>query len=106
MRGGQNIFDFRGGGGGGGGRGCPMRGVHFVGQFILHPFSHFEMQDSKIQTFHTFRSKADAGLQVDIDFNIESKFYFSRSSFFSPLSGHYKPIKPIKLLSFLSIWWV
>ena len=41
----------------------------------------------------------DAGFQVDIDFNTESKFSCSRSSFFSTLSGPSKPAKPIKLLS-------
>ena len=90
-------------------------GVYFFGggQFILCPFSHFEMQHFKknlacgtlIFNFNIFRFKTNAGLQVDIDFNNESKFYFSRSSFFSPLSGHSKPTKPMKLLSFLSIWW-
>ena len=35
-----------------------------------------------IFNIHIFRFKTDAGLQVDIDFNIESKFSFSRSSFF------------------------
>ena len=47
-----------------------------------------------------FKFKTDAGLQ----FNTEYKFSFSRSSLFSPLSGHSKPIKPMKLLSFLPIW--
>ena len=37
---------------------------------------------------HIFRFKTNAGLQVDIGFNTESKFSFSRSSFFSPFSGH------------------
>ena len=63
------------------------------GQFILYPFSHFEMQDFKnskcfacgalIFNIRIYRFKTDAGLQVDIDFNTESKFSFSRSSFFS-----------------------
>ena len=107
--GGQNIFDFSGGGGE---RGCPVRGGYSVrgGQFILHPFSHFEMQHFKISknlacgtlifNINIFRFKTDAGLQVDIDFNNESKFSFSRNSFFSPLSGHPKPTKPMKLLLF------
>ena len=83
------------------GRGLPYEGggVYFVrgGQFILHSFSHFEMQDFKnLKNFVCstvsfniliFRFKIDAGLQVDIDFNTESKFSFSRSSVFSPLSG-------------------
>ena len=74
----QNIFDFGGvvlqGAG----------GLHFFGrgQFILRPFSHFEMQDFKIsKTFacgtrniHTFTFKIHAGFQVDIDFNTESNF--------------------------------
>ena len=79
FRGGQNIFDFFLGGGG-----CPMRvGLYFLGggQFILHLFPHFEMQDFKsskylggsalIFNIHIFRFKMDAGLQVDIDFNTE-----------------------------------
>ena len=91
---GQNIFNLRGvvllGG-----------GVYYVGtgQFIFHPFSHFEMQDfknsKKICLQHSFSiftvsdlKQMHAELQVDIDFNTESKFSFSRSSFFSPLSGH------------------
>ena len=89
-------------------------GVYFFGggQFILHPFSHFEMQDFKnsktlgalIFTIHIFKFKMGAGLQVDIDFNTESKFSCPRSSFFSPFSGHSKPTKLMKLLSFLYIW--
>ena len=39
-----------------------------------------------IFNIHIFRFKTVAGLQLDIDFNTESKFSFSRSSFFSPLS--------------------
>ena len=76
-----------------------MRGV----KFILCPFSHFEMQEFKnskhfacsvlIFNIHIFRLKVDAGLQVDIDFNTESEFSRSRSSFFSPLSDHSKPTK-------------
>ena len=105
---GQNIFDFRG-------RDSPMRGGHFLGegQLILHRFSHFEMQDFKnsksfacgtiIFIIHISRFKMDAGFQVDIDFNTESKCLCSRSRFFSPLSGHSKATKPMKLLSFLSI---
>ena len=47
-----------------------------------------------------FKFKTDARLQVDIKFNTEYKFPFSRSSLFSPLSGQSKPTKPMKLLSF------
>ena len=113
LEGGQNIFLISGGGvvpwGG---------GVDFMegGWFILHPFSHFETQDFKNPKFftcsalifniHIFRFNMDAGLQVDIYFNTESKFYCSCSCFFSLLSGHSKPTKPMKLLSVLSIWWV
>ena len=107
--GGQNIFDLS----------CSMRGrgLYFFGgtQFILRLFSHFEMQDFKnsksfacalIFNIHIFRFKIHAGIQVDIDFNTESKSPCSKSSFFSPLSGHSKPNKPMKVLSFLSIWCV
>ena len=62
-------------------------GLYFVGggQFILHPFSHFEMQDFK--NSESFCLQVER-LQVDIVFNTEFNFSFSRSSFFSPLSGH------------------
>ena len=62
------------------------------GWFILYPFSHFETQDFKnpkfftcstlIFSIHIFRFDMDAGLQVDIYFNTESKFYCSCSCFF------------------------
>ena len=93
-----------------------MWGVYFIGggQFILRPFSHFEMQDFKnsklfacsalISNILIFRFMMDAGPQVDIDFN--TKFSCLSSCFFSPLTGHSKPTKPMKLLSFLSICWV
>ena len=112
LEGGQNIFLISGGGV------VPWGGVDFMegGWFILHPFSHFETQDFKNPKFftcsalifniHIFRFNMDAGLQVDIYFNTESKFYCSCSCFFSLLSGHSKPTKPMKLLSVLSIWWV
>ena len=95
-----------------------MRGVYFFGggQFILRPISYFEMLDFKssktlacgalIFNIHIFRFKIHAGLQVNIDFSTESIFSCSRSSFFSPLSVHLKPTKPMKMLSFLSIWCV
>ena len=51
-----------------------------------------------IFNIHISRLKMIAGLQVYIDFNTESKFSFSRSSFFSPLSGHSKRTKPLKTL--------
>ena len=98
--------------------GCPIRGLCFFGggPLILCPFSHIEMQhfknseifasDALIFNIHIFRFKVHAGLQVDIDFNTESKFSCSRSSFFLPLSGHAKPAKPMKLLSFLTILWI
>ena len=57
-----------------GGGGIFRRGR--VGQFILRPFSHFQMQDLKIQKFfsygalifniHIFRFKTDAGF-INID---------------------------------------
>ena len=53
-----------------------------------------------IFNIHIFRFKMDAGLHLDIDFNTESKFSCSRSSFFLPLSGPSKPTKPMTLLSF------
>ena len=53
----------------------------------------------------TFSDLRHAGLQVDTDFNTESKFSFSSSSFFSLLSGHSKPTKPMKLLSSSFICW-
>ena len=61
--------------------------------------------DEYISSIHIFRFKTDAGLQVDTDFNTESKFSFSSSSFFSLLSGHSKPTKPMKLLSSSFICW-
>ena len=59
-----------------------------------------------IFNIHIFRFKMDAGLQVYIYFNTEFEFSCLRSSFFSTLNRHSKPTKPMKLLSFLSIWWV
>ena len=53
-------------------------GLFLGGWFILHPFSHYEMQDFKISKIFCgslilnipiFRFKMDAGLQVDIDLN-------------------------------------
>ena len=41
-----------------------------------------------IFNIHIFKFKIHAGLQVDIDFNSESEFFCSRSSFISHLSGH------------------
>ena len=62
------------------GVGCPMWGkLYYLGesQFILSPFSRFEMQDFKnskmfacdalIFNIHIFRFKMNAGLEVDID---------------------------------------
>ena len=88
------------------------RGLYFLGggQFILRPFSHFKKQALKnssisacgalVFNLHIFRFKTDAELQVNIDFNTESKFFCSRSSLFSPLSGQSNSTKPMKLLSF------
>ena len=77
----------------GGGRLYLLEGGHF----ILCPFYHFELQDCKnskifacdalIINFHIFRFTMDAGFEVDIHFNTESKFPCSRSSFFSPSLG-------------------
>ena len=68
-----------------------------VSSFSVH-FLIFKCKISKFQkifasgtlifNIHIFRFKTDAGLQVDIDFNTESKFSFSKSSFYSSLSGH------------------
>ena len=55
-----------------------------------------------ICNIHIFRFNTDTGAQVDIDFNTESKLSFSRNSFFSLLTWHSKPTKPMKLLSFYS----
>ena len=64
-------------------------------QFILCPFSHFEIQDFKnlklfdccalIFNIHIFRFKIDAGLQVDPDFTINLKFLLQRAVCLSPL---------------------
>ena len=82
---GQNIFGFKGGG---------YISLGESGSFS--PFTHFEMLDLKISknfacgTFisniHIFRFTTDAGLQVDTDFNTESKF-----SFFGGFRGPRKP---------------
>ena len=85
---GQNIFGFKGGGG---------EGYISLGKSgSFSPFTHFEMLDLKISknfacgTFisniHIFRFTTDAGLQVDTDFNTESKF-----SFFGGFRGPRKP---------------
>ena len=58
-----------------------------------------------IFNIHIFGFRANAGLQGDIDLNTESKSFSSRS-FFPILSGRSIPTKPMKLLSFLFIWWV
>ena len=62
-------------------------GLYFLGegQFILHPFSRFEMKDLQnfkifawgafIFNIHIFKFKMDAELQVNNDFNTESTFY-------------------------------
>ena len=61
-------------------------GVYFlkVGQFILCPFSHSEMQDFKnselfvrsapIFSIHIFRFKTDVLLQIDVDFTLNLNF--------------------------------
>ena len=80
-----------------------VKSVHF-----LSIFSFWNAQDFKnsklfvcsalIFNIPIFRFKMDAGLQVDFEFNTKSKFFCSRSSFFSLLSGHSKPTKPMRLL--------
>ena len=70
------------------------------------------MQDFKISkvfdcgalifNIHISRFKIHSGFQLDIDFNTESKFSCSRINFFSILSGHSKPTKPMKLISFFT----
>ena len=55
-----------------------------------------------IFNIHIFRFNTDTGLQVDIDFNTESKLSFSRNSFFSLLTWHSRPTEPMKLFSFYS----
>ena len=73
--GGQNIFNFRGVSYEG------VRGLYFLGggQFILCPFSHFEMQDFKTP-----------------------KIFCLQYSYF-PYS-YFRPNKTMKMLSFLFIW--
>ena len=72
-------------------------GRYFLGegQFISRPFSHLELQDFKnsntfacgalIFNIHIFRFKTDAGLQVDIDFNINLNFLVQGAVSFYPL---------------------
>ena len=92
--------------------GCPMKGVYISqGGRSVHSPPIFLFWNAKFQKFkifacgasifntHIFRFKMDAGLQVDIDFNTEFNFSYSRNSFFSQLSGHSKTTKPMKLLS-------
>ena len=77
----DNIFDFRDGG-------CPMReGLYFLGegQFILCSFSHFKIQDFKNS------KRFDCSALI---FNIHI-FRFKTDA-----------TKPVKLLLFLSTWWV
>ena len=104
--GGQNLSDFRGG--------CPIRGwglyvifhrgrsIHSscILSFWNASFQKFKSFLFAAPSFSIFRFKTDTGLQVDIDFNTESKLSFSRSSFFSCLTWHSKPTKLMKLLSF------
>ena len=45
-----------------------------------------------IHILNIFNFNMDAGLQVDIDFSTECECSCSSSRFFSPLSGHSKPI--------------
>ena len=84
--GGNFFFDWGGGGG------CPMRQVLFRRVRSVHSPSILSFWNARFQKFnnfagarllfniHIFRFKADAGFQVDINFNTESKFSFSRSS--------------------------
>ena len=82
-----------------------------VSSFYVHfPILKWDFKVSKmfacaacIVKIHIFRFRMHARLQVDIDFNTESKFSFSRTGFFSPLRGHSKVIKPVKLLFFYPI---
>ena len=81
-------FWFKGRGGGGG----PMGQVLFRRGRSVHSLSILSFWNARFQKFnnfagaafifniHIFRFKADAGFQVDINFNTESKFSFSRSS--------------------------
>ena len=86
-----------------GAKGYPMRGrVIFCWGRPVHFLSIFSFWDARftkfktilpaspsfiIFTFSDLRSKTDAGTQVDIDFDTESNFHFSRSSFFRPSVG-------------------
>ena len=86
--------------------GCPMRGLYFLGggQFVLHPFSHFEMEDFKnskliacsalIFNIHIFRFKIDAGLQVDVDFTLNLNFLVQGAVSCYPLMGTQNQPKP------------
>ena len=87
------------------------RSVHFKKFFQFIHILKYKIYFQKFKTLacstlifniHISRFKIHAELQVDIDFDTESKLSCSRSSFFSPLSGHSKPTKPMKLFSFLS----
>ena len=107
------LFFFWGGGGG-----CLMRvGYISKGKVSLfssifpfwnarfQKFKNFCLQGPHFQYshFHIFRFKMDARLQVDIDYNTESKFsWFSCSSrsFFSPVCGPSKPTKSMKQFFF------
>ena len=80
--------------------GCPMRGYISFGE-VSSFYVHFHIKNfCLIFHIHSFRFKIHAGLQVDSDFNTESKFSCSMSSFFPLLSGNSKPTKPLKRLSF------
>ena len=73
--------------------------VYFLGrrQFVLCPFSHFEMQDFKnsklfacstpIFNIHIFRFKIDALLEIDADFTMNPNFLDQGAVSFHPLVG-------------------
>ena len=96
----QNIFGFR--------RSFYEEVVYFVGggRFILLLFSHFEILDlkksKKKKLWLPHPHFQDSHFQIQDRcrawsrywLNTEFKFSFSRSSFFSPLSGRSKPTKP------------
>ena len=104
----QNVFDFR--------EGFPIRdgeeGYIYLGEvsslYVCFPI--LKRKILKIQTFLPAAPSVSIFTFSDLRytegfkfFNTKSNFFYSRSSFFSPLSGHSKPTKPMKLLSFLSI---
>ena len=68
----------------------------------ISKFQKFLTAAPSFLNIHISRFKIHSGFQLDIDFNTESKFSCSRINFFSILSGHSKPTRPMKLISFFT----